>query len=333
MLLVSGDVARRTGGNLYDRRMERACLRAGVPLRIVSVASTAQARSALARAKPRVVVIDSIAIRVAAPLVPWIRDELGARLVALMHMPTGARGSRGVLRAADRIVAVSPDLARTLERAGVPRSRLAVIPPGSDSIPRLARVARRARDRGQLRVLAVANWSAPKGIATLISAAAHVPNVRLDLVGDTGTGGYRDRVYALIKSLGLESRVAILGALGERELARRYADADVFALPTEREGYGIVFAEALTRGLPIVAADIAPVRAIVGDAGMFVPPRRVRPLTAALRLMTDPWLRRRLAKTARARARALPGWAASQAAFIALVRSEMHAVAVAVARS
>ncbi|HJW49170.1 MAG TPA: glycosyltransferase family 4 protein [Candidatus Limnocylindria bacterium] len=323
MLLVSGDVARRTGGNLYDRRMERACRRAGVPLRIVSVASTAQARSALARAKPRVVVIDSIALAFAAPLVSWIRDELGARLVALMHMPTVARGARGVLRAAHRVVAVSPDLARTLVGGGVPRSRLAVIPPGSDGIPRLARGKRRARDRGQLRVLAVANWSSPKGIVALVSAVARVPDVRLDLVGDTGAGAYRDRVYALIRSHGLEKRVSVHGALGESALARRYADADVFALPTEREGYGIVFAEALMRGLPVVAADIASVRAIVGDAGVFVPPRRVRPLAAALRLMTDPWLRRRLAKAARVRARALPRWTTSERTFVALVRNEI----------
>jgi glycosyltransferase involved in cell wall biosynthesis len=332
VLLVSGDVARRTGGNLYDRHMERACRRAGVPLRIVSIASTAQARSALARAKPRVVVIDSIAIPVVAPLVSWIREELRARVVALMHMPTRARGARAVLRAADRVVAVSPHLARTLVRGGVPRSRIAVIPPGSDGIPKVARGRRRARERDHLRVLAVANWSAPKGIATLVSAAAHVPEVRLDLVGDPGTGAYRDRVYALIRSHGLETRVAVHGELGERALARRYADADVFALPTEREGYGIVFAEALGRRLPIVAADIASVRAIVGDAGVFVPPRRVRPLAAALRLMTDKWLRRRLANAARTRGRALPRWSASQAVFIAVVRSEMHA-AIAVARS
>ena len=44
---------------------------------------------------------------------------------------------------------------------------------------------------------------------------------------------------------------------------------------------------------------IPSVRAIVGDAGLFVLPRRVRPLAAALRLMTDAWLRRRLAKAAR----------------------------------
>jgi len=51
----------------------------------------------------------------------------------------------------------------------------------------------------------------------------------------------------------------------------------------------------------------------------------VRPLVKALRLMTDVWLRRRLAKNARDRARVLPSWAASQRAFVTMVRREMRA--------
>ena len=321
MLLVSGDIARRTGGNLYDRRMERACRRSGVRLRIVAVRSTAQARSQLRRLRPRVIVIDSLAIPIAAPLVGWARRELGARVVLLMHMPTHVRGTRELLRAADRVVAVSPDLARTLAQAGVPRSRLSVIPPGCDGIPRVARPARGARD-DTVRVLAVANWSPTKGIATLVAAAARVPAVHLDLVGDIGKGAYPGAVRARIRSRGVGARVLVHRALDERALARRYAEADVFALPTEREGYGIVFAEALEHGLPIIAAEVASVRELVGDAGLFVPPRHVRSLVAALRLMTDVWLRRRLAKNARVRARALPRWAASQAAFVALIRHE-----------
>ena len=325
MLLVSGDTRRRTGGNLYDRRMERACRRAGVPLRVVSVATTAEARSTLARLGPSVVVIDSIAIPIAAPLMPWMREELRARVVALMHMPTAARGARGVLRAADRVVAVSPDLGRTLARAGVSRSRLAVIPPGSDGIPQIARRKRRAQG-GRLSVLSVANWSASKGTLTLVSAVAKVPDLHLDLVGDTGTGAYRDRVLALVRSHALEGRVTVHGSLRGRALARRYAAADVFALPTEREGYGIVFAEALMHGLPVVGADIAAVRSIVGAAGLFVPPRRVRPLATALRLMTDDWLRGRLAKAARVRSRALPRWTTSQGTFVALLMNEIATV-------
>ncbi|MDP9251713.1 MAG: glycosyltransferase family 4 protein [Chloroflexota bacterium] len=325
VLLVSGDPDRRTGGNLYDRRMAQACRRAGVPLRIVSVGSTARARAELARIRPRVIVVDSIAIPIAAPLLPWAREELRARIVALMHMSTPARGTRALLQLADRVVAVSPDLARTL---GVPRSLLAVIPPGSDGIPRLApaaRASRNARRGGRLlRVLAVANWSPAKGIATLVAAATRLPDIHLDLVGEVGTGAYRDAVLARIRASDVGARIVVHGALGERALARRYAEADVFALPTEREGYGIVFAEALAHGLPVIAADIASVRAIVGDAGLFVPPRRVRPLIAALRLTTDPWLRLRLAKNAWDRARALPSWASSQGAFIALVRNELH---------
>src|SRR5207244_5498645 len=107
--------------------MERACRRAGGPLAIVSVRSTARARSELARRRPRDIVLDSIAIPDAAPLVAWARAELGAHVIALMHMPTKTRGTRALLRAADHVIAVSPSLSRTL---GVPRSRLTVIPPG-----------------------------------------------------------------------------------------------------------------------------------------------------------------------------------------------------------
>jgi glycosyltransferase involved in cell wall biosynthesis len=276
-------------------------------------------------------VIDSIAIAVAAPLVGWAQQTLHARVIALMHMSTAARGTRAVLRAADRVVAVSPDLARTLTRAGVPRSRVTVIEPGSDAIPRAPRRTAPARSAraapqagGPLRVLCVANWSPTKGVATLVAAVAQVPELRLDLVGDIGAGAYRDSLLALIRSRGLRGRAVVHGALDERALALRYAQADVFALPTEREGYGIVFAEALRHGLPIIAADIEPVRRIVGDAGVFVPPRRVRPLVTALRLMTDAWLRRRLARSARIRARALPRWTTSRDLFVALVRREMH---------
>jgi glycosyltransferase involved in cell wall biosynthesis len=211
------------------------------------------------------------------------------------------------------------------------RSRLSVIEPGSDGIPSASGRTSRTREAHPaprqlrpLRVLCVANWSPTKGIATLVAAAAHVPEVRLDLVGGVGSGTYRDSVLARISSSELRGRAVVHGALDEQALARRYAQADVFALPTEREGYGIVFAEALRHGLPIIAGDIDPVRRIVGDAGVFVPPRRVRPLITALRLMSDTWLRGRLARSARVRARALPRWRTSQLLFVALVSREMR---------
>jgi glycosyltransferase involved in cell wall biosynthesis len=175
-----------------------------------------------------------------------------------------------------------------------------------------------------VRVLTVANWSPSKGIATLVAAAARVPEVRLDLVGDTGPASYRDAVIARIRSSGMRERIFVHGSLGESALEQLYSRADAFALATEREGYGTVFAEAIRFGLPVIAADIGPVRDIAGDAGLYVPPRRVRPLVAALRLVTDAWLRRRLAAAARARARSLPTWRASEAAFVALARSEMR---------
>ncbi|HKY49872.1 MAG TPA: glycosyltransferase, partial [Candidatus Limnocylindria bacterium] len=183
MLLVSGDIERRTGGNLYDLRMVRACRRAGVPLRMLTVRSSPQARAVLKRDRPRVVIVDSIAIPIAAPLVRWMRSELRARVVVLMHMGTAGRGTRTLLRSADRVIAASVSLERMLVSGGVPRQRITVIPPGRDRVPR---VAKRKRRGERVRVLTVANWSPSKGIATLVAAAAHVSELRLDLVGDTG---------------------------------------------------------------------------------------------------------------------------------------------------
>src|SRR5215210_8081224 len=131
--------------------MVDACRRAGIGIRIVRVTSTGQTRARLARLRPRVVVIDSIAIAFAAPLSGWMRAELGARVVALMHMPTETRGTRELLRSSDRVIAVSNELARDLAKQGARRSRLTVISPGSDAIPH---GPRRSRTKGEtVRVL------------------------------------------------------------------------------------------------------------------------------------------------------------------------------------
>jgi glycosyltransferase involved in cell wall biosynthesis len=299
----------------------RACRDAGISVRVISARTTDDARTALARARPSIVIVDSIAIPIAAPLVTWMHRVLEARVIALMLMPSSARGTRTVLRGADRVVALSDHLARALVRIGVRRSSVSVIPPGRDGVER---ARRRVAANGQLRALAVANWSPAKGIATLVAAVAQVPDVRLDLVGDVGRGAFADAVVARIRANGLADRVVVHGALAGRALARRYADADVFVLPTEREGYGIVFAEALDQGLPVIAADAGPVPDIVRGAGLLVPPRRVRPLADALRVMRDRRVRSRLAYAARKRARDLPSWSATGAAFVALIRDVMR---------
>jgi len=99
------------------------------------------------------------------------------------------------------------------------------------------------------------------------------------------------------------------------------AAASIFALPSIREAYPIVYAEALAHGLPVIGCEIPAVREVTADAAILVPPGRVAPLAAALkRLVTDERSRRALARRSLLRARRLPTWAESEARFVRAVR-------------
>ena len=150
---------------------------------------------------------------------------------------------------------------------------------------------------------------------------ARVPEVSLDLVGDAPDPAYAARVRRAIAARGLGPRVHVRGSLGRAALARRYAAASIFALPSTREGYPIVFLEALSNGLPIVGCDIPAVREVTGGAAILVEPGRLAPLAAALTLLTtNDGAYRDRARRSLLRAGRLPTWADSEARFVHAVK-------------
>jgi glycosyltransferase involved in cell wall biosynthesis len=98
--------------------------------------------------------------------------------------------------------------------------------------------------------------------------------------------------------------------VSDAELQAAYERANQFVLPSRFEGYGMVYAEALAYGLPVIATTIAPVQAIVGsEAGIFVPPDDPPALAATIeQLITNRMLWQRLADGALRRAAGLPRW-------------------------
>jgi glycosyltransferase involved in cell wall biosynthesis len=102
-------------------------------------------------------------------------------------------------------------------------------------------------------------------------------------------------------------RGEVPGALGfvpHDELERLYARAAVVACPSRREGFGVVCAEAMAYGRPVVAGDVGGLRDLVRheETGLLVPPGDVGALRAALqRLLADSDLRRRFGEAGRTR--------------------------------
>ena len=295
--------------------MLAALRRAGVRVTTVVLRDRRDA-ARLGDVRARLVLVDTIAASLAVPHLAHLRAR-GSEVVTLALM---SQGAKTLARRADRIVTVSKALADELVAGGVDRRRIVVIRPGRD------RLVSRPRENGDGRVLCVANWMPSKGIHTLVAAVARVPDVSLDLVGDMPDAAYAARVHRAIAARGLSSRVRVYGPLGRAALERRYAAASIFALPSIREGYPIVFVEALAHGLPVVGCDIPAVREVTGGAAILVPPGRVAPVAAALkRLLADDRSRIALARQSLRRADQLPTWAETEARFVRAIATSSSA--------
>jgi glycosyltransferase involved in cell wall biosynthesis len=144
-----------------------------------------------------------------------------------------------------------------------------------------------------------------KGVRELLAAARNLPGARFTLVGPeepSFTATIRDAVAAL------GERVRVLPAQPREEIFRLYREADVFVLPTWREGFPNVVVEAMAAGLPVVATPVGAIAEIVEDGrtGLLVPVKDAAALEAALgRLIDDAGLRRSLGAAGRARVEAV----------------------------
>lgn len=208
----------------------------------------------------------------------WGTDaELARRVPAL---------ARPVLRRARLTICASHALADAARELGAGEVR--VIPSGVDVPDAVGEPAEPPE------VLFAGRLSAEKGILDLVAAANG--DVKLTVAGD---GPLRDRVPQA------------LGFVPHDQLGPLYERAAVVAVPSHREGFGVVCAEAMAHGRPVVAGAVGGLLDLVvdGETGLLVQPRDVPALRAALeRLLGDAELRRRLGENARRRAREHFSW-------------------------
>jgi glycosyltransferase involved in cell wall biosynthesis len=151
-------------------------------------------------------------------------------------------------------------------------------------------------------VSALARLSREKGIADLIEGVARVPesNVPVHLV-IAGEGGARAELEALAASR-LNGRVLFTGQVPEA--SDIYAAADLFALPSHMEGFGLVYLEAALHGVPSVGTSVGGIPFAIkeGVTGLLVPLRDVDAIGRAIGTMRDdPERRKRMGQAARER--------------------------------
>lgn len=335
-LLVPGPFDTISGGYIYDRRLVEGLRANGHEVQVIELpgrhplpddAATAGARHALAAvAEGASIVVDGLGLPAFAPFA----EELARRgAVGLIHHPTalehGNPGEvRDALKAAERalfpllarLVATSPLTARRLpEEFGCDPARIGVVEPGTDPAPRSP-----GNTEG-CAILALGSLIPRKGHDVLLRALATLTDLDWTL---TIAGAARDHVYghglaALAEELGIAQRVTLPGEVDGAVLEALWQGADVFALASHWEGYGMAVAEALARGLPVAVtsggalAELVPV-----EAGVVSPPGDHVSLGKAMRrVIFDTELRAEMAEAAWAAGQRLPRWEDRAAAFAA----------------
>jgi len=217
------------------------------------------------------------------PEVAWaVCRRQGIPYVVHLHIDVGPSGPAGVLlkvykplvlgrilRDAAAVVVFTPEQRRAVvTRYRLDPARVLVIPNGVGKEYFLDR-PRVLPDRPTL--LFVGRLAVQKNLPLLLAALDGVSD-RFDtvLVGD---GDLEPALRARVRELGLRD-VRFHGRADGEELLRLYRAADVFVLPSEREGMPLVLLEALAMGLPVVATDIPGTRDVVHDGrhGRLVPP-------------------------------------------------------------
>lgn len=234
--------------------------------------------------------------------VPYVLEPLGMFRPRLRKVRTkrafDATVARGIATGAAAVVVSSSVERDGVVATGVPVGRVVVRGNGFPE-PTPADGDGRARSRlgiprGAPLVLYVGRLAAGKGIDLLLGALRELPQAHLALVGPDDRHGTLALVHAALADPLTAGRVHHVGPTAGPPL-ELYAEADVLALPSAGESFGLAAAEAAAAGTPVLVSDRCGVKDFFAEGEALVVPYEAAAVTAALRAMLeDSHLRARL---------------------------------------
>lgn len=320
------DPERVSGGNVYDQRIRDGLHAAGWEVRMAEVGDepSAAGRTLAALPDDALVLIDGLPVARHPDAV--LAESRRLRTVVLAHMVADEVGDRegAAYRAARAVIATSHwSRGELIARDLADPPLIVVARPGTDPAP----VSCASPSGGRL--VCVATVAPHKGQDVLVQALSR--SAELDwtctLVGSLRTDPpFVAQLRRDIDAAGLAGRITFAGVRTGDALTETYAHADLLVAPSRAESYGMAVAEALARGIPVVATGVGGIAEALGsaDAGLIVPPDDPWALGVVLRrwCTSEAWRRERRQAALAARSARTP-WSST----VAIVASTLDGVA------
>ena len=237
------------------------------------------------------------AARAGAPLVLSPRGMLGSPALAFSKQQKKLFWhiwQRRALRALDCIHVTAASELEDVRAFGL-KTPAALIPNGID-VPKHPLTVTK-QDKASRQVLHLGRIHPKKGIDRLLRAWSHIDDSRanweLRIIGPS-EGGYLEELKALALQLKLKN-VSFEGPIYGEEKQQAYANADLFVLPTLHENFGMVVAEALAQGTPVISTKGAPWEGLIAErCGWWIehgPDALAAAITDAMALSSEERLR------------------------------------------
>jgi glycosyltransferase involved in cell wall biosynthesis len=235
--------------------------------------------------------------------------DLGVRKVPWAVRPDAGEALRErldrTLFEADLLLTPSEAVRRELVETGVAPGRVRAIHHGTGLVAEAAPGPPPPRTPARY-ALHVGTVEPRKNVLTLLAAWRLLRTHRADpppLVLCGGFGWRAESARREIAEAEREGWAVHLGYVSAAELAALYAGAELVALPSFYEGFGLPAVEALKAGAPLVASDLPVLREVAGDAALYAPPDRPDLWAGRIgELLADPALRTEMARKGRERA-------------------------------
>ena len=304
--IIPGDINLPTGGYRYDKRILQEWKSAGLEFNLINLEgdfpfpTNASITNALKSIKTLPEADISVVDGLAGGAIPEFMEQLAERspVVSLLHHPlcleTGLsrsqaknleqRERRGLTHVTGIVTTSQATKTIVADLFGVKASCIDTVLPGVER----GELSKPHQD-GPFRLLCIGSLIERKGHKYLVEALGMLPDIdwTLDCFGmqDVYSDVYKE-VTHLIKAKGLTDRVTLHGAVSDQEIEHAYKDAHLFVLPSLYEGYGMAYAEAIVRGLPVIGTNAGAIPDTVPDTcGLLVEPMNSGQLKGAIQKM------------------------------------------------